>query len=352
MGLIVLKSLFFSQQPHIIIYDLLHDSSKRQRLIQMPPEVNFSEIVSLDFSPDGKYLIAQGAQPDWMLCMWLWEKNKLLSTIKSTNPAGNPVTQVSFNPSDNTQICVTGQHIFKFLRYIEGHLKQHGTQKVDPKNYTSHAWLSGDRMALTCDTGKVYILENGDVKDAIDLNKVGLDNEDPDFEENPETTVSTDDFQTNMISTTGSGGAGLCAVTVSPVGSGFAASTNNGLTCLYEVEDTKGAENYYRLSKRIRLNEGSLHVGDFITRLTASPVNEFLVRLSAQRGLYQFSLATAHLEASQDTSWELLGAGSHAGPIVDMSVCSRKPLVATCAQDNTLRIWNYETQQCEISKRF
>jgi len=338
-------------QPHIIIYDLLHDSSKRQRLITMPAEVSFNEIISMDFSPDGKYLIAQGAQPDWMLCMWLWEKNKLLSVVKSTNPAGNPVTQVSFNPSDNTQICVTGQHIFKYLRYTEGHLKQHGTQKVDPKNYTAHAWLTGERMALTCDTGKLYILENGDMKDVIDLNKVDLEEGQEGYDE-AETHVSTDDFQTNMASQIGGGESGLSAVTVCPVGAGFAVSTSNGLTYLYEVEDTKGAENYYRLSKRIKLNEGSLHVDDFVTRLTASPVNEFLVALSAQRGLYQFSLATAHLEASQDTTWELLGAGSHAGPIVDMSVCSRKPLVATCAQDNTLRIWNYETQQCEISKRF
>merc|ERR1711881_187707 len=194
MGLIVLKSLFFSQQPHIIIYDLLHDSSKRQRLIQMPPEVNFSEIVSLDFSPDGKYLIAQGAQPDWMLCMWLWEKSKLLSTIKSTNPAGNPVTQVTFNPTDSTQICVTGQHIFKFLRYTEGHLKQHGTQKIDPKNYTSHAWLAGDRLALTCENGKVYILENGDIKDTINLAKIFDGERD---EDDPNTIMSTEDFKTN-----------------------------------------------------------------------------------------------------------------------------------------------------------
>ena len=91
-----------------------------------------------------------------------------------------------------------------------------------------------------------------------------------------------------MASQIGGGESGLSAVTVCPVGAGFAVSTSNGLTYLYEVEDTKGAENYYRLSKRIKLNEGSLHVDDFVTRLTASPVNEFLVALSAQRGLYQF----------------------------------------------------------------
>jgi hypothetical protein len=165
----------------------------------MPPEVNFTEIVSMDFSPDGKYLIAQGAAPDWMLCMWLWEKSKLLSMIKSTNPAGNPVTQISFNPTDSTQVCVTGQHIFKFLRYTEGHLKQHGTQKVDPRNYTAHTWLSGERMALACDNGKVYILENGDVKDTISLSKAGVGAAEDG------TVLSTEDFQTAMVSKNKSG---------------------------------------------------------------------------------------------------------------------------------------------------
>jgi WD40 repeat protein len=77
-----------------------------------------------------------------------------------------------------------------------------------------------------------------------------------------------------------------------------------------------------------------------------------LIGLTSQRELVQFSLASAHLESNLEANWKQLGAGNHAGPIMDMSVCSRKPLVATCAQDNTLRIWNYETHQCEISKRF
>lgn len=338
------------QQPHIIIYDLLNDNSKRQRILTMPPEMQFNEIVSLDFSPDGKFLIAQGGRPDWMLCMWLWEKSKLLSTIKSTNPAGNPVTKISFNPSDSTQICVTGQNVFKFLRYTEGHLKQHGTQKVDPKNYTSHAWLSNDRMALTCDNNKVYILENGDIKDSINLYKTDLAANMNDTN----THLSTEEFKTHMTSrqNTNLEEGQLAAVTVTPVGNGFAVSNNNGITFLYEAEEAKGAENYYRLVKRIRFPESSLQDDDFVQHMVASPVNEFLVGMTAQRGLYQFSLATAHLESKLECAWEELGAGSHSGVIGDMSICSRKPLIASCSTDNILKIWNYETHECEISKKF
>ena len=73
-----------SKLPYIVIFDLLHNASKRQRVLHLDKdekgEDNWStstEIVSLDFSADGKYLIAQTNGPDWMLYMWQWDKNKL-----------------------------------------------------------------------------------------------------------------------------------------------------------------------------------------------------------------------------------------------------------------------------------
>lgn len=340
-------------QPHIIIYDLANDSAKTKKMLTMPPEFSFRDIVSLDFSPDGKFLIAQGAAPDWTLCMWLWEKSKLLSTIKSTNPAGNPVTQISFNPNDNTQICVTGQHVFKYLRYTEGHLKQHGTQKVDPKNYTSHAWLSNDKMALTCDNGCVYILENGDVKDTIRVNEysgAGRDRAQSIWQNNNFSDNDSEDYDEDNPNGMSHE---VAAIKVTAVNTGFVVSNNKGLTFIYEPEDTKTGDNLYRLIKKIKIADNSTAATlDYVTAMTVSPTAEFLVGLTANRGLYQFSLATAHLDSNQECNWEQLGAGSHSGPIMDMSICSRKPLVATCGSEGTLKIWNYETHQCEITKRF
>lgn len=34
----------------------------------------------------------------------------------------------------------------------------------------------------------------------------------------------------------------------------------------------------------------------------------------------------------------------HEGKIMGLDVCSRKPLIATCATDHTVRIWNFETK--------
>ena len=45
----------------------------------------------------------------------------------------------------------------------------------------------------------------------------------------------------------------------------------------------------------------------------------------------------------------------HAGRISSVSVCSRKPLIATCSndlEDSSVRIWNYRTRQCILHKYF
>ena len=61
------------------------------------PEVPTGEYVSLAFSPDSKYLVAQGGRPDWTLLYWTWEKSRVMATTKTANPQ-NPqgdVYQVS-----------------------------------------------------------------------------------------------------------------------------------------------------------------------------------------------------------------------------------------------------------------
>ena len=162
-------------------------------------------------------------------------------------------------------------------------MKQHGTQKVDPRNYTSHSWLSGERLVVTCENGKTYILENGDVKDTIDLNKLEDSKIKEIDDESDGGSVSTDDFQTNMPEGDKKGNStGLSVVSSCSVANGFAVSTSSGFTYLYEAEDAKGAENFYRMAKTIKLSDSTLSVNDFITTMTVSPVNEFLIGLTAR----------------------------------------------------------------------
>lgn len=74
------------------------------------------------------------------------------------------VFQVSFNPQDNTQVCVTGNGIFRLFRYTEGTLKQTNFLRGEPQNYLSHSWLSEERVIVGTDTGKLYLFDSGDLR--------------------------------------------------------------------------------------------------------------------------------------------------------------------------------------------
>ena len=168
----------------VTIYDL---SSLRKKKTLSYSEASIQEYTSLAFSPDSKYLITQGGQPEWILVYWGWEKSKLMASFKTVPHKDNSTveqvltcyeydhimmfksSQISFNPQDNTQICAVGHGIFKLLRYNEGSLKQFAFQKTEPLKYLCHAWVSEDRLLLGAQSGKVQLYEVGDLKQEYEV---------------------------------------------------------------------------------------------------------------------------------------------------------------------------------------
>ena len=69
-------------------------------------------------------------------------KAKVGAVSKSSNQQ-NAVYQVSFNPVDNTVVCVTGDGICRFLRITDQTLKPlpGAMGKREPQAYVCHAWM-------------------------------------------------------------------------------------------------------------------------------------------------------------------------------------------------------------------
>ena len=72
--------------------------------------------------------------------------------------------QVSFNPSDNTVLCLTGDMIFKLLRYSEGALKTFGYARTELANYLSHCWISDEKLVVGTNNGRLQLFEGSDLK--------------------------------------------------------------------------------------------------------------------------------------------------------------------------------------------
>ena len=91
--------------PSVTIYDL--QTGKRRKTLQ-PESMKSTDIVSILFSPDSKYLLTQGGAPDYSLIYWSWEKGKVMANIdvKPTSPSQTnaSVNQVRYLIHSNCKV--------------------------------------------------------------------------------------------------------------------------------------------------------------------------------------------------------------------------------------------------------
>jgi len=156
------------EKAQVTVYDL-HTLKRRKVLQAVSADVSSREFVCIAFSPDSKGLLTHGGAPDWALVHWHWEKAKVGAVYKASGSQAAAVYQCSFNPIDNTVVCVTGDGICRFLRINEQALKPlpGAMGKREPQGYLCHAWMSEDRVIVATDAGDLLLLEAGELKSAL-----------------------------------------------------------------------------------------------------------------------------------------------------------------------------------------
>ncbi|KAF1391148.1 hypothetical protein PFLUV_G00038910 [Perca fluviatilis] len=335
------------EKATITVFDLQHEQGRKRKVLtagDMPVE----EFVCMAFSPDSKYLIGQTGGPEWMLIFWLWEKQKVLATVKTGN-SNNSVTQVSFNPYNNMQLCVSGTGVFKLFRYSEGALKQSSFPKVESINFLCHTWMTEERVIAGTDTGRLLVFESGDLRREINMTSKAVQ------EQSDSNSLYRQVEMKKIIDTDVDGGPNVLRITaILSYSKGFACSLGSGTVCLFEKND----EDSYRRSKEIRIppdpysNELPPAECQDIDTMCISPAEETLA-ISTDRGqLYSFSLSSLEIHKEEHIHFEFLSQPFHSKSITGLSVCIRKPLVATSSLDHSVRIWNYDTKVLELYKEF
>ncbi|KAM9501173.1 cilia- and flagella-associated protein 57 [Clarias gariepinus] len=321
----------------ITVYDLQHEQSRKRKVLT-GGDITVQEFVCMAFSSDSKYLLGQGGGPDWTLFYWMWEKNRVMATVKSTN--SGPVYQVSFNPQDNTQICVSGYGTFKLFRYVDGALKQTNSAKLETQNILSHAWMSEERTIAGTETGRLLVFESGDLRWEMSVAE-RITEQEPGRQTQDETSSDHDSMPQ--------------VTAIKAYSKGFACSAGPGTVCLFEKTEEKCS---YRQIKEIRIppdpcsNEPSQVEQQEIATMCISPSEETLAISTEQGQIYLIALASAEMSKGVRTHFEFLSHSFHSGIITGLSVCIRKPLIATCSTDHSIRIWNYETSALELYKEF
>uniref|UniRef100_A0A8C6TUU5 Cilia and flagella associated protein 57 n=1 Tax=Neogobius melanostomus TaxID=47308 RepID=A0A8C6TUU5_9GOBI len=318
------------ERATITVFDLQHEQGRKRKVLTAG-DFQVQEFICMAFSPDNKYLIGQTGGPEWVLILWLWEKQKVLATV-TTGSSNHLISQVSFNPYNNTQLCVSGSGVLRLFRYTEGSLKQTSYPKVESVNFLCHAWLTHDRVVAGTDSGRLLLFESGELRREINVSNVRKI-KDGDVDES----------------------SSLPRITaLKPLSKGFACATGPGTVSLFEGTKEDG----YRKGQDIRIPSdpcGSELVpaeSQEIHSLCLSPAEETMV-ISTDRGqLYSINLPSAQKNKDGLLHFEFLTQSFHSKPITGLSICLRKPVVATTSLDRSVRIWNYETKSLELYKEF
>ncbi|MCI4395775.1 hypothetical protein PGIGA_G00195880 [Pangasianodon gigas] len=327
------------EQGTITVYDLQSEQCSKKQVLT-GGSIGVREFTCMAFSADSKYLLGQSGGPEWTLFYWKWEKNEVIATVKTTKIGF--VSQVSFNPKDNRQICVSGNYVFKLFKLEKKFLNQTSSFKMDLENFMSHAWISEDCIVSGTETGKLLILKAGR------WHKLRRPSE-------RSSVFHILSLDKRMVEMDPSFTAALPRITaVTQYSKGFACASGPGVVCLYE----KTGEYSYKKTMEIRIPQDPCSIQPSkseqqeITTMCLSPSEETLAISTRQGQIYHVSLASTEISQSQQASFKFLFHSVHSGSITGLSTCSSKPLFATCSKDNSVRIWNYKTNSLELHKEF
>ncbi|KAG7331742.1 hypothetical protein KOW79_005711 [Hemibagrus wyckioides] len=312
--------LAVSECGTITVYDL-NDGKCTKTQVLTHSDHDVKEFVCMAFSADSKYLLGQAGGPTWSLFYWNWKEQELIASVRATK--SGIIKQVSFNPEDDKQVCVSGKGVFKIFELKEHSLTQKHSFKMD--DVLCHTWMSGDSIVAGTEAGQLLMLKSGCLHQ--------LDNP---YEGNEEMLDSSSFLPPLTF--------------VSAIvrhSKGFACSSGLGLVCVYE--ETK--EKDYRKTGTIRIpvDPKSAQPLQTITTMCVSPSGETLAISTDQGQLYHINFRSVEISKAE---FNFLSHPFHSGSITGLSVCVTKPLMATCSTDRTVHIWNYKTKSLVQFKQF
>ncbi|KAJ3408017.1 Cilia- and flagella-associated protein 57 [Chytriomyces hyalinus] len=311
-------------KPLIAIYDL-HSYRRRKSLNPTSESQGLSkEFMSIAFSSDTRYIVAQLGAPEWILHYYAWEKGKLLGTVavnppKSVSKKGC-VVECGICPTDGCQLSVLGDSFLRIYRYLEGGLSQaYEVSAQEQESFQSHAWLTSERVAVGTSNARILILSGSAI------------------------------LQTLLIDPARAGAPTPSITVLRSTVKGFLAAGQFGTVDVFERNMDPSTKNEtYTASFKIPIHDDAM----VVRTMTVSGTEASLILLSDTNAMHKVQLSGADVKQGADVKFEAAMPAFHYGAITGMDICIRKPLIITCSNDRTVRIWNYITGECELCKHF
>lgn len=262
-----------------------------------------NDVISLSFSIDSKLLMT--LENNSTLSCWKWSNAKCLAS--TVCPSGG--SRIRVCPVDKSIITVSGHRCLRIWSFTEMDLKagQLLPNTKELEHFVDHIWTLKHLIAVT-ETGLVYIFSQTGGALSIEMTHVSLN-------------CPLDE--------------GIRVSSLNIYRRGFVLGANEGVLCLYDASDDPAEP--YSLIRSFSIGQDTT-----IDCVVSYPDSDNVLICTKE-----LSVLTLSVTKPSDECLSVLG-GNHHGKVLGISTCIQRHIVASCSSNQTIRLWNYKTMECEL----
>ncbi|CAK8994489.1 unnamed protein product [Durusdinium trenchii] len=368
--------------------DLLGETKdfKDETLKVLHPSNKRLDIIGLAFTGDGKHLISVSSMPDATVSFWRWDVEKLMSS----HDMQTPVNRVLVNPSNVTQFSVGGHAYLRLWDFNPNDqgltenpslfpLKQEKQMKV-----VDHCWALSIFLCAASEDGHIHIFQDGELVQDVDVRAQIKSDEST----GPKAVEKEQARQlANLMGEAGPGTADAPPVRITTITAwfqGFVVGGDQGYLGVFRIDakaqvDSVGTfrmpgEKAMMWNMSTSTEESSLVILSYeehetesmassgtrsrgnsasrqSTRSRASSANTGgrMRPMGAKWSLHTFPMAQADLVGTGqlEVFTPVFRFGAHHGSVTSLKPAFSRRMVASCAEDRSLKLWSFPTEEQE-----
>lgn len=289
--------------------------------MELPETCRSATIQQIVFTADSKALTILSKHPDEMLYMLLLDKSGTVYEGRSCPPNVRGSAEcIACNPQDTSLIAVGGCNLLMLLTKSE---KGFNTTSNLKANFvtTSLAFLAMDLLMVGTNSDELILVENGEFKlrqkaTNAEIFDLLLDQEAFDRENDQHKCALFEKQYDSRV------------VCITPFGRGFAFAIFNTVFVFERVSKFK-FERKTILTIPITIYAEQLYQ---ITNLAIDSKQETVIVTTKHTQIYVGILIVPETLKAKHLKFQILGASIHISEIVDISLCSWKPIIMTACK--------------------
>ncbi|XP_055380070.1 cilia- and flagella-associated protein 57, partial [Condylostylus longicornis] len=342
---------------NISVYDLI--TMKKRRSFIPPKSLTYKqsyEIAQMIFTQDSRSIIILTKPPEETVILFMFDKSGTIIMGRATEVNQNGFSDcIASNPQDSAMFALGGENIFKLMSTSEKGFNCTTTIRKEGVRLTSLGWLSLDTCIAGTSDSRIFIYEGSELKltmSAIDTKIIDLaaeQEEDTVEKQAQEAVADALALESGPKRSAGDSWKRDESVVCLTVFSKGIAYVIFNQVFVFEKESRFKFIRKTILTLKVDLYPEKLYQ---ICNISVNAQQDTVIVTAKHNQIYYGKLIVPASLQTQLLDFKPLGEYIHIEEIIDVTVCSWRPIIITASKDKTVRLWNYETEKVELVRKF